>query len=154
MLGYRFFKCNSIIRNRIFKGVIGCEKHFYMLFEHKSVLAVYVHNHPVMIKIHPVFLCFLSTKIITTFSNQAVLHFFVCVTSHRPRPSCPEWAVISLPLFPRRSRYRQEWLLSDWCVLLLDVIMNIAVFIYSRHLNRWRHSGLHLFLKGICPRCA
>ncbi len=40
-------------------------------------------------------------------------------------------------------------LLSDWGVLLLDVIMNIAVVIYSRHLSRWRHSGLRLFLKGI-----
>ncbi len=26
-----------------FKGVIGCKNHFYMLFEHKCVLAVCVH---------------------------------------------------------------------------------------------------------------
>ncbi len=55
------------------------------------------------------------------------------------------------PLFRRRSRCRQECLLSDWGVLLLDVIMNTAVVIYSRHLSRWRRSGLLLFLKGMCP---
>ncbi len=37
----------------------------------------------------------------------------------------------------RQSRSRQEWLLSDWGVLLLDEIMNIAVVIYSLHLSRW-----------------
>ncbi len=37
--------------------VIGCKIDFYMLFELKCVLAVYVHNHPIMIKIHPVFFC-------------------------------------------------------------------------------------------------
>ncbi len=83
----------------------------------------------------------------------------VCVMSHRPRPShdCwlalafhhPEWAVISPPLLHRRTRSRQECLLSDWGFLLLDVIMNIAVVIYSRHLSRWRWSGLPLFLKGM-----
>ncbi len=35
--------------------------------------------------------------------------------------------------------------------MLLDVIMNIAVVIYSRHLSRWRCSGLRLFLKGMRP---
>ncbi len=63
----------------------------------------------------------------------------------------PEWAVISPPLFHHWSRCRQEWLLSDWGVLLLDVIMNIAVVIYSRHLSRWRCSGLRLFVKGMRP---
>ncbi len=33
--------------------------HFYMVFEHKCVLAVCVHIHPIMIKIHPVFFFFL-----------------------------------------------------------------------------------------------
>ncbi len=46
---------------------------------------------------------------------------------------------------------RPEWLLSYWGVLLLDVIMNIAVVIYSRHLSRSRRCGLCLFLKGMCP---
>ncbi len=31
----------------------------------------------------------------------------------------------------------------------MDVIMNIAVVIYSWHLSRWRRSGLPLFVKGI-----
>ncbi len=54
-----------------------------------------------------------------------------------------------LPLFRCQSRSRQECLLSDWGVLLLDVIMSIAVVIYSRHLSGWRRSGLLLFLKGM-----
>ncbi len=37
------------------KGVIGCKIHFYMLFELKGVFAMCVHNHPIMIKFHPVF---------------------------------------------------------------------------------------------------
>ncbi len=37
------------------KGVFGCDMHFYKLFELKCVLAVCVHIHPIMIKIHPVF---------------------------------------------------------------------------------------------------
>ncbi len=41
--------------NQEIKGVIGCEIHFYMLFEHKCVLTVFVHIHPIMIKIQPVF---------------------------------------------------------------------------------------------------
>ncbi len=41
----------------------------YKLFEHKCVLEVCVHIHPIMIKIHPVF--FFKSH----FSNQAVLRF-------------------------------------------------------------------------------
>ncbi len=29
--------------------------------------------------------------------------------------------------------------------------MNIAVVIYSQHLNRWRRSELHFFLERMCP---
>ncbi len=36
-----------------FKGVIGYDMHFYKLFEHKCVLAVCIHNQPIMIQIHP-----------------------------------------------------------------------------------------------------
>ncbi len=79
----------------------------------------------------------------------------VCVTSHGRRP-LPRllidsiWAQTALVsylrpalsechlLFRRRSRCSQEWLLSDWGVLLLDVIMNTVVVIYSRHLSGWR----------------
>ncbi len=50
-----------------------------------------------------------------------------------------------------RCRGRQKCLQSDWGVLLLDVIMNIAVVIYSRNMSRWRSSGLRLFLKGMRP---
>ncbi len=37
------------------KGVIRCKIYFNMVFKHKCVLAVFVHIHPIMIKIHPVF---------------------------------------------------------------------------------------------------
>ncbi len=63
-----------------------------------------------------------------------------------PWVSCEQSTFVSM----RQSRCRQEWLLSDWGVLLLDVIMNIAVVIYSQHLNHWRRRGL-LFLKGMHP---
>ncbi len=47
-----------------------------------------------------------------------------------------------------KTRYLR---LSDWSVLLLDVIIIIAVIIYSRHLSCWRCRGLKLlsFLKGM-----
>ncbi len=69
-----------------------------------------------------------------------------CLTLDPPWVSCHQFIIVSPP------GYRQEWLLSDLSILLLDVIMNIAVVIYSRHLNRWRRSGLRLFLKGMRPR--
>ncbi len=45
--------------------------------------------------------------------------------------------------------------LSDRGVLLLNVIMNIAVIIYSWHLSRWRHRGLTLLFEGnvLIPIC-
>ncbi len=45
------------------------------LFEHKCVLEVCVHIHPIMIKIHPVFFFFLIPILKSPFSNQAVLRF-------------------------------------------------------------------------------
>ncbi len=52
MFLHKLYKLNL---NWYFKGVIGCDMHFYKLFEHNCVLEVCVHNHPIMIKIHPVF---------------------------------------------------------------------------------------------------
>ncbi len=98
------------------------------------------------------------------FLKSSLSQVLGCVTSHRPRllpwlsidtgvlpKTCPEWTVISPPLFPHRSRCRQEWLLRDWGVLLLDVILNIAVVVYSRHLIHWRRSELQLFLMRMRP---
>ncbi len=45
----------------------------YKLFEHKCVLEVYVHIHPIMITIYPVFFYIPILK--SPFSNQAVLRF-------------------------------------------------------------------------------
>ncbi len=67
------------------------------------------------------------------------------------RPALSELSSVS-SLFHRWSKCRQECLHSDWGILLLDVIINIAVVIYSRHLSRWRRSGLRLFVKGMQPR--
>ncbi len=58
--------------NNLFKGVIGCDMHFYKLFELKCVLTVCVHNHPIMIKIHTVFY-FYFVKPFPPFSYQAIL---------------------------------------------------------------------------------
>ncbi len=62
------------------KGDIGYKNHFYMVFEIKCVLAVCVQNHPIMIKIHPVFFFFLSPHTISTFSEQAIHRF--CAKGH------------------------------------------------------------------------
>ncbi len=126
-----------------------------LLFEHSCVLAVCVHNHPIMIKIHPVFF-FLSTKIITPFSNQTILNFLsVCRhadqgRSHgcwltrpyylRPALSEPISAIVSPPeqiktrMSPKRLRY--------------FVVGFNDEHIYSRHLSCWRRSGLHLVFEG------
>ncbi len=112
-----------------------------------------VHNHLIMIKIHPV--CFFITKNHKPFLRSSHSQIIGRVTSHRPRllprllintgvlsQTRAEWTVISPPLFRLWSRCRQERLLSDWGVLLLEVIMDISVLIYSRHLSCWRCSGL------------
>ncbi len=60
LMSCKVFKINILghflLYNHIFqlKGVIRYEMLFYMLFEHKCVLGVCVHNHPKMIKIHTV----------------------------------------------------------------------------------------------------
>ncbi len=48
------FRCIPIklITLKLIKGVIGCNMHFYKLFELKCGLAVCVHNHPIMIFIN------------------------------------------------------------------------------------------------------
>ncbi len=84
-----FTKCS------IFKGVIGCKIHFYMLFELKCVLAVCVHNHPTMIiNIHQVFV-FLNQINHNSFFKSSVSQMPVCVTSHRPRPSHDCWLTLA-----------------------------------------------------------
>ncbi len=137
--------------------------HFYMLFEHKCVLAVCVHNHPIMIKIHPVFFLYLLKSLplsqiepisdaVTqtgpshdswlTVAFQHRLDW--CLTLDPPWVICHQSGIVSPPeqMSPKRFLPTR--------VLLLDV-MNIAVIIYSRHLSRWRCSGLRLFLKGMRP---
>ncbi len=51
------------------KAVNWMQNSLYKLFEHKCVLEVCVHIHPIMIKIHPVF--FFKSPL----SNQAILRF-------------------------------------------------------------------------------
>ncbi len=93
-----------------------------MLFEHKCVLAVFVH--PLMIKsTQCVFISINNIPFLKSSRSQLL----GCVTSHRPWPlprlltdtgafpyTRPERAVISLPLFQHRSRSRQECLLTKW----------------------------------------
>ncbi len=80
-----------------FKGVIGCKIHFYMLFELKCVLAVCEHNHPIMIKIHPVFF-FLILINDNPFLKSSRSQILECVTSHRPRPL--PWLLIDTSVLP------------------------------------------------------
>ncbi len=123
----------------------------YKLFEHKCVLEVCVHIHPIMIIIQ----CFLKNGIHilkSPFSNQAVLRFLFARTA----PTVVDWqdrltldppwvswepsAIVST-LVQGKTRCLR---LSDWGVLLLDIIMNIAVVINSWHLSCWRCRGLTL----------
>ncbi len=112
---------------------------------------------------------FLSTKI---FLKSSRCQMTVCVTSHWQAPPTTvcltvafqhrlDWCLIlSLPCVSCRQSpivstpeqgCRQEYLQSDWGVLLLDVTMNIAVVIYSRHLSCWICRGLYLLLRGMPP---
>ncbi len=104
---------------------------------------VCVHNHPIMIKIHPVFF-FKSTKIFTLLRSS----WSLCDVTRTEAPPTIVWLTAAFPhrlhwcltSDPVISCCRQAWLLSDWGVLLLDVMMNTAV-------SGWR--GLRLVLKGI-----
>ncbi len=62
----------------------------YKLFEHKCVLEVCAHIHPIMIKIHPVFFSIPILK--SSFSNQAVLRFLSewCSSVQAP-PTIVDW---------------------------------------------------------------
>ncbi len=107
-----------------------------------------VHIHPIMLKLHPVFFK-------SPFSNQAVLRFLSEWWSHSGR-SHDSWLTRPSYLRPALSELRAVRHCVDWCrgkqclrlsvrgVLLLDIIMNIAVIIYSQHLSRWRRRGLTL----------
>ncbi len=97
----------------------------------------------------------------SSFSNQAVLRFLSeWRSSAQAAPTIVEWQG-RLTLDPPRVSWELSATpvqgktrclqLSVWGVLLLDVIMIIVVFIYSRHLSRWRRRGLRLFLKGMRP---
>ncbi len=64
------------------------------------------------------------------------------------RPALSELSSVRIVSMLERLQTRMA---PKWGVLLLDVIMNIAVVIYSWHLIHWRRSGLCLFLKGMHP---
>ncbi len=116
-----------------------------------------------MIKIHPVFF-FFNPYFKIPFSQ---IRLFWVLSGWRSSVQTPpmivDWqdhltldppwvnwelsAIVSTPVQGKTRCLR----LSDWGVLLLGVIMNIAVVIYSWHVSRWRRSGLRLFLKGMRP---
>ncbi len=116
--------------------------HFYKLFELKCVLAVCVHKHPIMIKIHPVFF-FLSTKILSLSQIEPSVR----VTSHGRRPlprllidssisaqtalvSYLRPALSELPsVVSQPEQCRQEWLLSDLRCFVVVCNNEIAVVI-------------------------
>ncbi len=97
--------------NNLLKGVIGCKIHFYMLFEHKCVLAVCVHNHPIMIKIHPVFfgLFFNPDKWKPLSQIKLISDFWLCdVTRTQAPPTNADWhwcfSTDSTRMAPKRLR--------------------------------------------------
>ncbi len=62
----------------VIKRVIGCQNWLFKLFEHKCVLEVCVHIHPIMIKIHPVF--FLNPHFKTPFLKSGCCEIPVTMT--------------------------------------------------------------------------
>ncbi len=112
-----------------------------------------VYIHPIMIKIHQLFFFFIPI-LKSSFSNQAVLRFLSEWRRGRShdswltrlsylRPALSELSSVTIVSTPVQGKTRCLRL-SDWGALLLDVIMNIAVVTYSRHLSRWRCRGLTL----------
>ncbi len=115
-----------------------------------------VHIHPIMIQIHPVIL-FQIPILKSPFSNQTVLRFLSewhssvqtapTIVDWQGRltldPPWVSWELSAIVWSPVQGKTRCLWL-SDWVFFLLDVIMNIAFVIYSRHLSRWRRRGLTL----------
>ncbi len=122
----------------------------YKLFEHKCVLEVCV-THPSYNDKNPTsvfFFFFLNPS----FSNQAVLRFLSewCSSAQAPPtivdwqdhltldPPWVSWELSSVRHCVDSMQGKTRCLrLSDWGVLLLDVIMNIAVFSYP-----WRRKRL------------
>ncbi len=112
----------------------------YMLFEHKCVLEVCAHIHPIKIKIHPVI--FFKSP----FSNQAVLRFLSeWRSSARTAPTIVDW---------------QDRLTLDppWESWELSTIVSIPVQGKTRMSPKWlrcfvvrcnnEHSSRHLLLKS------
>ncbi len=92
----------------------------YKLFEHKCVLEVCVHIHPIMIKIHPVF--FFIPILKCPSSNQAVLRFLSerC-SSAQTAPRRVDWQAV-LPLT------RPEWTeWAEWAVNSPTAIVSTPV---------------------------
>ncbi len=114
---------------------------------------------------------FLNPYLKSPFWNQAILRFLSeWRSSVQTAPTIVDWQG-HLSLDPPRVSCHQSTIvstlvhgktwclrLSDWGVLLLDVIMNIAVVIYSQHLSRWRRRGLTFRFLRECadpglPKC-
>ncbi len=131
----------------------------YKLFEHKCVLEVCPHIHPIMIKIPPVF--FFKIPILKSpFSNQVVLRFLSewrssaqatptkvdwqdRLTLSYLRPGLSELRAVNCPTDSGAGEDKMSPFEQLRC-FVVDVVMNIAVVIYSQHLSRWRCRGLTL----------
>ncbi len=120
----------------------------YKLFEHKCVLEACVHIHPIMIKIHPV----LFKKI--PFSNQAaptIVDWQGQLTLDPPWVNRHQSAIVSTPVQGKTRCLR----LSDWGVLLLDVIMNSRLDENRADFDRVKKVFLHYhweFFTQVCYR--
>ncbi len=119
------------------------------------MLAVCIHNHPIMIKIHPLFFFLLKSL------PRSQIEPSVRVTSHGRRP-LPRLLIDSISAQTALVSYLRP-ALSELRViegfLLLYVIMNIAVVIYFRHLSAvedyvwfWSECALWSACMPLCSR--
>ncbi len=135
-------------------------RHALLQAELKCVLAVCVHNHPIMIKIYPVL--FYLVKSFPLSQIEPISDACLCDVTWDSHDS---WLTLAFYLRPALSELSS---VRHCCDAGADVEKNVsiaievfccwcnnehtvAVVIYSRHLSRWRRSGLHLVLKGMRP---
>lgn len=124
------------------KGVIGCCIYFYKLFELKCVLAVFVSNHPIMIKIHLDLFFFLISLKNFPFLKSSQSQMPVCVTSQKQAPPTIVWLAV---VFQHRLDSCHT-LVPPWMTVISPPLLD-----WQFNLSCWRRSGLPLFLKVMCP---
>ncbi len=102
VLGVYDFLLSDKSNRSYIKGVIGCDIS-YKLFELKYMLAVCVHNHPIMIKIHPVFFFYHFPFLKPSRSQMPVCDVTQTRRHTDPGPSHDCWLTLAFYLRPALS---------------------------------------------------